>query len=149
MPGGEPAPARGGAGVARGLTLISGAAAALTAVVLAAGLSGCSNSDGQGLARQACSHVDRSLSIFREAQQRPGTAKAASEDAAALAQLRAALPIAASAAGEDAQWQALMTTLSDSTRLPESELAHALEAQCAVAGGSGVEPPLPPTTTTS
>jgi len=40
-----------------------------------------------------------------------------------------------------------MTTLSDSTRLPESELTYALQAQCAVASGNGVEPPLPPTTT--
>jgi len=121
--------------------------AVVVAMVLAAGISRCTNRNGLALARQACSHVDRSLAIYRSAERSPGSAGAAGEQAQALAQLRSALPITASAAGEATQWQALMTTLSESARVPESDLVHALEAQCAVARGNGVAPPPTPTTT--
>ncbi|MGD0320358.1 MAG: hypothetical protein ABSC00_01945 [Acidimicrobiales bacterium] len=122
-------------------------AAAVTAIVLVAGVSGCANHNGLALARQACGHVDRSLAIYRSVERSPGSAGTAGEQARALAQLRNALPIAASAAQEATQWQALMTTLAESARVPESDLVHALEAQCAVARGNGVAPPPTPTTT--
>jgi len=144
VPGGEPALARGGPGLARGLR----AAAALgAALALALGLSSCANSDGLALARKACALVDRSLSLYRSAQEAPGTPRAAAEQSEALNELHAALPIAATAAGEASQWQALMTTLSDSTRMSESTLVYALSAQCSVADGNGEEPQ--PSTATS
>lgn len=137
------APPRGGAGVARGLTFLRGAAAVSVAAALGAGLSGCASSNGLALARKACSDVDRSLSLYQSSEQLPMSSRSEAEQAQALDQLRAALPIAASAAGDDSQWQALMTTLSESTRVPESDLVHALAAQCAVADGNG-EPPVTP-----
>jgi len=54
-----------------------------------------------------------------------------------MADLRAALPIAAVAAGQSAQWQPLMTTLSESSRVPEQYLVKALTAECADADGGG------------
>ena len=44
----------------------------------------------------------------------------------AYTQLRLALPIAAEAAYRDGQWQALMTTVSESNRVPETTLVPAL-----------------------
>jgi len=49
----------------------------------------------------------------------------------ALDQIRAALPLAAVAAGEDTTWQALEATLSESNRVPLRYLLPALSAQCA------------------
>lgn len=116
---------------------------ALAGAVLAAGavgLSSCGSSAALGLARQACRHVERSLSLYDASLHAPSPAQAASDQAAAVAQLEAAQPDAATAAGEDAQWQALMTTISESPRIPERYLVYALGQQCAVAespGGNG------------
>jgi hypothetical protein len=110
-------------------------------LALAIGLAGCANHNALELARQACGHVDRSLAIYHDAEQSPGSSRAAAEQGQAIAQLRSALPIAAIAAGEAPQWQALMATLSESTRVPESDLVHALEAQCAATSTNGVVPP--------
>jgi outer membrane murein-binding lipoprotein Lpp len=131
---------RGGSRTARVLTLVA-------AVALGTGLAGCANDQALTLAREACSHVDRSLTIYRSVEQTPGSARAASEQAQAVAQLRSALPIAATAAGEAPQWQALMTTLSESTRVPESDLVDALEDQCAATSTNGFVPPSSPVTT--
>ncbi|MHB1503306.1 MAG: hypothetical protein ACYCYD_04910 [Acidimicrobiales bacterium] len=107
-------------------------AVALVAIS-AIGLAGCANQAGLALARQACSHVERSLSLFRVAADDPSTVKAAKQQAAALQQLRDALQPAAIAAGEAPQWQALMTTVAESSRVPEANLVTALQRQCAVA----------------
>jgi len=146
---GEQAPARGGAWVARGLTRATGVAAGVGGLALSLALSGCANSAALALARRACGDVNRSLALYQSAETSPGSAKAAVEREEALGELRTALPIAATAAGEAPQWQALMATLSESSRMPESDLAYALSAQCAVADGTGEEPPVttatPPT----
>ncbi len=55
----------------------------------------------------------------------------------ALDQVRAALPLAAEAAGEDTTWQPLVATLSESNRVPLRFLLPALAAQCAGASGQG------------
>jgi hypothetical protein len=120
-----------------------------TVAVLAGALAGCATSDGTALARQACGHVDRSLTLYRSslAQHDPATARA--QQAAALLQLRDALPSAATAAGQDGQYQALMATLSESDHLPESLLVHALSAQCAAADSNdNLGPDAPGTTET-
>lgn len=127
--------------MARRLTSFSGASAVVAAVALAAGLSSCATSNGRALAQKACHHVALSLASYRRAQASPGSADAARERANAQTQLRAALPIAATAAGDSSQWQALMATLSNSTRVPESVLVHALEAQCALASSPNAQPP--------
>jgi hypothetical protein len=127
-------------GVARRLKLRTVAASVAATVAIAAGVSGCANSAGLSLAKQACSHVDRSLAIYRQSQRDPGTQKSADQQVEAMKQLTVALPLAATAAGEASQWQALMATLSESSRLPESDLTYALGQQCAVAEGNGAQP---------
>ncbi|HLI74581.1 MAG TPA: hypothetical protein VKU86_11940 [Acidimicrobiales bacterium] len=115
-------------------------------------LSGCANQRGLDLARQACVHVDRSLVLYRESTVDPTSAAGGTQRSQALAQLRAALPLAASAAGEANQWQGLMATLAESAHLPESDLVKALTQQCDTANSNGVPGqgttiPGPPTST--
>jgi len=117
------------------------------AAVLGGSVAGCANFDATSLVRQACTHVDRSLTLYRSAGHATSAQAQATLVAAALAELRAALPLAATAAGQSAQWQALTTTLSESSRVPESDLVNALQQQCAdVATGTGPAPPSPSNT---
>jgi len=125
-------PARRGA--SRRLRAATGLVGALLAPVL---LAGCANADAQNQARQACTHVGRALALFARANAEPA-GQSGPDLAASLAELRAALPIAAVAAGQSAQWQPLMTTLSESSRVPEAYLVHALSAECADANNPGL-----------
>jgi len=112
--------------------------AAATLVAGAWALAGCASADATALALQACDHVDRSLTLYAGALHQGDPARAGAERAAAQAQLRLALPTAATAAGEDSDYQALMSTLAESDHLPESLLVHALSAQCAAARSGGL-----------
>ncbi len=132
----QPPPSRSSSGVARRLTFGARAAALFSAAALLGAVPGCANHNSVALAREACRHVERSLAIYRSAQSAPSPAESARQSAKALQELRIALPIAASAAGQAEQWQGLMATLAESTRVPESELVSALQAQCATASGS-------------
>ncbi len=118
--------------------------AAGTVVVVGLGttLSACGN-DGSALAKQACAHVDRSLSLLTKASLQADAATATRLRQQAYIQLRQALPIAAQAAYRDGQWQSLMTTVSESNRVPEATLIQALRAQCQQANSStfGQSPP--------
>jgi hypothetical protein len=104
---------------------------------------------------QACHNVSESLALYRKAQTQPDPKLAASERARAETQLEEASPLATEAAGQAPQWQALMATLAETSRLPESDLVQALQAQCAVVqtGGTPVAPgpnttlPAPPAPT--
>ena len=58
--------------------------------------------------------------------------------------MRQALPIAAQAAYRDGQWQALMTTVSESNRVPETTLVTALQQQCQQADSSTFDQAPPP-----
>ena len=117
------------------------AAGAVLALASVAGLAaGCSNGDAQGLARQACTHVDRALRLYHRAQSEGTGPQAAADQAASITELRAALPIASVAAGQSAHWQALMTTLSESSR-PRARgvpRPRATTAQCADAQSDGL-----------
>jgi hypothetical protein len=118
-------------------------------VVVAMALAGCATHNGTDLARQACQHVERSLTLYRASLHAtsPGVAKA--QQAQAVAELQVALPMAATAAGEAGQFQALMSTLAESDHLPESYLVHALGEQCAAADSNGgILPATPPTSGT-
>ncbi len=104
------------------------------------------------LAKQACTHINRSIRLLEESGHQPDHVQAAHDSAQAYDQLRAALPIAAQAAFSDGQWQALMTTISESNRVPESMLVDALKAQCGQADSTifgqvppptSVPPPVP------
>jgi hypothetical protein len=114
-------------------------------------LSACSDS-GESLARMACAHVDRSITDLHQASKAAGPTQAGALQQQAVAQLRAALPIAAEAAYDSGQWQALMTTLSESNRVSPNTLVPALTQQCAQARSgpfnqpgptSSVPPPAP------
>jgi hypothetical protein len=120
------------------------AAVAGVAFVVGTGitLSACGDS-GQALAKQACTHIDRSISLLRESSDPSGSAHSAELQQQAYVQLRKALPLTAEAAYDDGQWQALMTTVSESNRVPEQTLIPALQAQCTDANQSpfGQAPP--------
>ncbi len=120
--------------------------AACTAAVVACSLAGCASHDGADLARQACRHVERSITLYQASLHAPSPAVANNEQAQAVAQLRDALPVAATAAGEAGQYQALMATLAESDHLPESLLVHSLGEQCAAADSNGGVAPSPPPT---
>jgi hypothetical protein len=107
----------------------------VASAVLVASLTGCANHDALSLARKACAHVDRSITLYRKARSDPDPVRAAAERAQASEELGAAMPDAAIAAGESSQWQALMTTLSETSRVGEVDLLSALAAQCAATRG--------------
>jgi hypothetical protein len=109
---------------------------AVGTLVLTFALSGCASSDALALARQACGHVDKSLALYVRSRAEQGTV-ADHDRTDALQQLRDGLPSAATAAGEDGQWQALMTTISESSRVPEVDLVQALRIQCAATNSNG------------
>jgi hypothetical protein len=125
--------------------LRSGGALGLS-LVFGFGLTSCANSAALGLVRQACHHVQISLALFRTAEDEPDTSLAAADRARAATELQTAAPLAAEAAGEAPQWQALMATLAENSRLPESDLVGALKQQCALAQTGGTTVPAQPDT---
>jgi hypothetical protein len=123
----------------------AGAAMAVDVVVLtlAALLSGCSQQNALGLARQACAHVATSMRFYDEGLTSPDHVAARHELQEANNQLQDAEPLAAAATSDNGQWNALMTTLQEIGRVDEGHLLVALKAQCAVANTPGpAEPPV-------
>jgi hypothetical protein len=114
-----------------------------TMAAVACGLAGCASHNGADLARQACQHVERSITLYQASLHASTPAEARAQQSQAVSDLRDALPIAATAAGEDGQYQALMATLDESDHLPESLLVHALGAQCAAADSNSGDNPTP------
>jgi hypothetical protein len=117
-----------------------------TGIVIAVGcglgLAACSG-NGQALARAACVHVDKSISLYKQGVATSDPTLSAALDHQAYVQLLDALPLAAQAAGKDSQWQALMTTVSESSRVSESHLIGALTDQCGMANASTPFAPSP------
>ncbi len=104
-------------------------------------MSACS-SEGEGEARQACQHVLTSLRYYRASLR--ATGPSAQRDLnLAYAQLRQALPLAAAANSANGQYNALMTTISESARVSESHLVVALEAQCSATDANQPYPNAP------
>ncbi len=97
----------------------------------------CAHADALALARHACAHVARSISDYERSQHTTDPAKSTALAQQALAELRAGLPDAAIAAGEDAGFQALMTTMQEGGQVPESDLVDALRSQCAAVAAPG------------
>jgi hypothetical protein len=106
---------------------------AIASLVVAGTLAGCATSHALALAQLACEHVSHSISDYQDSLNATNPTTTANDQSAALLQLRYALTSAALAAGQDGQWQALMTTLAESSRVPEADLIPALEAQCQTA----------------
>jgi hypothetical protein len=120
------------------------AAAGITVTIgLGAVLAACGN-NAESLAQQACAHVNRSIALLQESDRPADAPRAAQLSQQAYTQLRLALPIAAEAAYRDGQWQALMTTVSESNRVPETTLVPALQAQCAAATSTPFNQAPPP-----
>jgi hypothetical protein len=122
---------------------------AAVTVAAALALTGCSSTaDGANLARQACAHVERSVSDYLEANAAGTPADTATRlSRAADRELRDALPLAAAANSDDGSWNSLMTTISESATVDEGHLVPALRAQCVVADSSQGGNPQGPTTT--
>ncbi len=93
-------------------------------------LAACGASAGAN-AKEACGFVDQSIAQFNQAnsEANPGLAKAQQKKALDL--LGSALPLASVAAGSNGVYQALMATLSESSRVPEKLLVNALSRECA------------------
>ncbi|MGD0747360.1 MAG: hypothetical protein ABSB68_06080 [Acidimicrobiales bacterium] len=120
-------------------------ATALAVAGAAVGLSACSSQGGQGLAQQACVHVNRSVDDYLRSV-RAGTAATtvAQLQKEADQQLRAALPLAAQANSDDGSWNSLMTTISEGATVDEGHLVPSLRAQCVVADSNqNVNPQTP------
>jgi len=105
----------------------------LLVFMLSAGVLASCSSDGQSnaLGHEACVDVARSIKSYDAAQHEIHPAVAATDRSHAQVELRAALRPAALAGSSDGNWQALMATLSESSRVPENLLIPALNAQCA------------------
>jgi hypothetical protein len=127
--------------------LVGTCAAVGITVGLSVGLTGCADSAALGLVKQACHHVKISLALYQASEHEANAQVASSDLAKAQAQLQTASPLAAEAAGQAPQWQALMATLAENSRLPESDLVQALQQQCAVAQNGGTTLPTLPDTT--
>ncbi|MGH9307502.1 MAG: hypothetical protein ACRD0I_11560 [Acidimicrobiales bacterium] len=104
-------------------------------------LAACSFSNGLSAARQACGHVDQSISLFHQSvqDQAASPARAGVLLDQAYAQLLVALPLASSAAEASGTWQALRTTLSEESRVPLGQLVPALKAQCAMTKSGAIQ----------
>lgn len=103
-------------------------------VSCAAGLSGCNGNGGAATAyaRAACRYVARSTAAFERSQHDQTPQAAAADNRAALTDLRLALGPAGLAAAKSTSWDALVTTLSEtSDQVPEASLIPALTQQCA------------------
>jgi hypothetical protein len=112
-------------------------------------VSGCSQQSGLDLARQACTHVDKSVRLYKEAERTDQQSTARLRVQQAYNELRAALPLAAAATSDDGRWNALMTAISESARVSEAQLLTALQDECAVTSGSQDAIPNPPSSVTS
>ena len=108
------------------------ATVAIPAAIVAAALALSSCGGGaNALGDQACAHVERSLTLLQQSSRAVGT-KAQTLETRASDELRSALRPASLAASEDgADWQALAATISESSRVAESNLVHALSDECA------------------
>jgi len=106
------------------------------ALLCGTALTACAHQDASALADQACSKVERGLAAERQAES-AGPLQGSRLKVEALGYIRAALPLAAVAAGEDMTWQALDATLSESNRVPLRYLLPALAAQCASVSRAG------------
>ncbi len=118
-------------------------------VLLSTILASCASQAGTALAQKACVEVNKSIAIYNSAMHTTNPTTRNTLLAHSLALLRTALPTSAVAAGENPSWQALSATLSESSRVPESYIVHALSRECTVidSGASSPPPPQPVTET--
>jgi hypothetical protein len=110
---------------------------ALVAITAGSALAaGCAAQDASVLAKQACGYVSSSISLYESSLIPARRSQLSDLQGQAYDQLQLGLQPAAIAAGDDPKWQGLMTTISESSRVPEGVLVSALQQQCAVADAS-------------
>ena len=107
---------------------------------------GCGIQDGDALAKQACVYVSSSIAIYESSLGNKSATEVTHLQDEAYDRLQLGLQPAALAAGDNGQWQGLMATISESSRVPEGVLVSALQQQCAVADSPGATPPPPGST---
>lgn len=116
------------------------AAGIVAVAALAITISACNANGGLSLAQQACGHVARSLQLFSQSQHAPNLHLVSTEQDKAAEQLEQALPLAAQANSDGGEWNPLMTTLSELTRVNEAQLVPALRAECSLTNSKGYIP---------
>ena len=110
----------------------------LTALVLASvTLSSCGTSGAVTDARASCVLVKRALAIQSQSEAPNLTAaQHAALEGRAMSELLKATPKAADATSIDGSWNALMTTINESERVPLKNLVPSLTRLCKVADSS-------------
>ncbi|HEX7443643.1 MAG TPA: hypothetical protein VF320_07145 [Acidimicrobiales bacterium] len=121
-----------------GAIAVSASGGALTACAASAG----------DLAQASCKHVHASLALLAQADHATDPTEAAKLRDRAYLALLPAIPIAAQAAYHDIQWEALSTTLSEASRVPEPVLVPALQTECQSADNSVFNQAPPPSSAT-
>jgi hypothetical protein len=130
--------------VARSLTarLIRALSGVVAIGIGSIAIAGCGTQPGDALARQACTYVSSSISLYESGLATKDPKKKAALLDEASNRLQMALQPASLATTDNSSWQALMTTISESSRVPESVLVSSLEAQCFAADHPGSPPPV-------
>lgn len=113
----------------------SALAASLSAASLAVLLSSCGSSGALNNAKASCRKVSRSITLYEKSLTAPPAQAAALRNQAG-SELQLAAGAAALATSADGSFNALMTTISESTRVPENLLIPALRSQCKVINSS-------------
>ena len=107
-------------------------AALLATAAIACGTSACGNGAALSEARTACVKIDRSIKLYKQSLVAPTPAAASALAAHAQSDLLAALGPASRATSSDGSFNALMTSLQESNRVPEQYLVESLQRQCQV-----------------
>ena len=110
----------------------------LTALVLASVvLSSCGTNGAVADARKACVLVKRAVAIQTQSESPSLSADQRSAlEGRAMSELLKATPSAADATSLDGSWNALMTTINESERVPLKNLVPSLTRLCKVADSS-------------
>jgi hypothetical protein len=102
-------------------------------VALSTILTSCATQDGDALAKQACVYVNTSINLYQSSLSKKTSHEENHLQDEAYDQLQLGLQPASLAAGDDGQWQGLMATIGESSRVPEGLLVGALQQQCQLA----------------
>ena len=110
----------------------------LTAIVLASvALSSCGTNGAVADARASCVLVKRAIALQTQSEAPHLSAtQRASIEGRAMSELLKATPRAADATSIDGSWNALMTTINESERVPLKNLVPSLTRLCKVADSS-------------
>ena len=95
--------------------------------------------DGIGNARAACRFVDRGISLYDQSTRTTDLATQQRLRDLARSQFLQGVGLAGAANSQSGQWNALMTTLTEASRVPVGNLVPTLRRQCRIAESNGVQ----------